>query len=123
MEHKALKSLEAGVGIEPASTALQAAFETQENQADAWRLGNITGRVLAGFRPQKPLYIPSAIEEYTLALLAASRLSNPVKTERQPVSQVTPNPDDSPRLETNPGIGRLSPPIDDRCCIAGVVVP
>lgn len=82
------------------------------NEEDAYASGNIEGLILAGFSPLKPLYIPSALEEYALALLAASRLSHPVETERQSIGQVTPNPDDSARLETNPGIGRISPPIN-----------
>lgn len=83
------------------------------NEEDAYASGNIEGLILAGFSPLKPLYIPSALEEYALALLAASRLSDPVETERQAVSQVAPNPDDSTGLDANPAIGGFSPPIHD----------
>ena len=64
-----MKFVEAEAGIEPTYTALQAACESQGNRGDAHSSGNIVWRVLAGFRPSKPLYIPS--RRAFLATLAA----------------------------------------------------
>lgn len=69
-------------------------------------------RLLALLLLSLPAHADRAIFLMMGQSLAASRLSDPVETESKSVSQVTPNPDDSPRLETNPSVGGLSPPID-----------
>ncbi len=88
MKHKTLINMEAGVGIEPASTALQAASEPQKKPTLRPSFSSHSGRLLGRFRGDSSLYIPSrrgflkGLLTAPLALSSLSACADPVVDKR-----------------------------------------